>query len=73
MLHWLTTVLARLKRPRTPAPPERVGWNGRPLGDTPQGQSSPDQRAPAADYRTLKVLGPRDGSQPSRAPAPAAE
>jgi hypothetical protein len=73
MLHWLTTVLARLKRPRTPAPPLRVGWNGRPLGDAPQGQPSPEQRAPAADYSTLEVFVPRDGSQPSRAAAPPAE
>ena len=73
MLRWLTTVLARLTRPRKAAPAVRVGWDGRPLADAPEGKPSPDQRAPVPNYSTLKVMVPRDGSRPTRAAAPAAE
>ena len=73
MLRWLTTVLARLMRRDTAGPPLRVGWNGRPLVDAPDGMRSPDQPAPATAYSTLHGFGPRDGSEPTRAPARPAE
>jgi hypothetical protein len=73
MLRWLTIVLARITRRDTSGPPLRVGWNGHPLVDAPEGKRSPDQPAPATAYSTLHCFGPRDGFEPTCAPARPAE
>jgi hypothetical protein len=73
MLRWLTTVLARLTRRDTSGPPLRVGWNGHPLVDAPEGMRSPDRPAPPTTYSTLYAAAPPDGSEPTRAPARPAE
>jgi hypothetical protein len=66
MLHWLTTLLARLKKGGTSRPLSGQSWNGRPR---PGAALSQDQAEPAAGYSTLIVPAPNGG--PGR-PRPAA-
>jgi hypothetical protein len=72
MLHWLTTVLARLTRRGPAGPPPRLGWNGRPWVGAAQGRPSPGQPDPDAKYSTLGSSVPPGGPEPTRAPAPPA-
>jgi hypothetical protein len=72
MLRWLTTVLARLTRRDTPGPPLRLGWNGRPLADAPEGLRWPDQPAPPTATSTLNGFVPPVDLVPAGAePSPA--
>src|SRR5262245_494524 len=72
MLRWLPTVLARLTRRDTSGPPLRVGWNGHPVVDAPEGMRRPDRPAPPTASSTLNgFVTPVDlapaGAAPSRA------
>ena len=54
MLRRLSTILASLTK-RASDPPVRVGWNGRPLGDLPQGLPGPDEHTPHPSSTTVTL------------------